>query len=60
MTPATAQEIERWDRDKHRRKITQAWECAGCARVDRDKVDEAAWTKEARRLEQLYREIHTS
>ena len=37
----------------HRRKANQAWECAGCARQDRDKADEQRWTEEAHKHERL-------
>ena len=37
--------------DRLRRKEDQAWELAGCARVDGDRVDEKKWTEEARRLQ---------
>lgn len=44
------------DLDKLRRKRDQAWELAGCARVDGDKEDEKRLTNEARRLAQLVSE----
>lgn len=44
------------DLDKLRRKRDQAWELAGCARVDGDKINEKHWTDEVRRLAQLISE----
>lgn len=38
--------------DRRQRKIDQAYELAGCARHDRDTVDEKRWLDEAKRLEQ--------
>lgn len=43
--------------EKMRRKRDQAWENAGCARVDGDKADEASWTKEAREWERKIGEL---
>ena len=39
-----------------RKKADRAWEMAGLARQDGDKVDEKRWTEEARRLDALIRE----
>lgn len=40
-----------WDTNKLRRKADQSWELAGCARQDRDHIDEAKHTANARKYE---------
>ncbi len=45
------EDIENWSLEKLRRKRDQAWEMAGMARQDGDKVDEEKHTKDARKYQ---------
>jgi hypothetical protein len=61
MTDMTQIEIDNeFDLDRLRRKENEAWELAGCARVDRDKTDEARWTAIARAIRQRMLELRGS
>lgn len=46
-----------WAPENLRRKCNQAWDMAGLARQDGDKKDEARWTAEAQRLQELMMEM---
>jgi hypothetical protein len=52
---AMAEEI--WTEERLRRKIDQAWDMAGLARMDGDHKDEARRTKEARDLTEKLKEL---
>ena len=47
MTKAEKVAMAKMDANTLRRKADQAWECAGCARQDHDKVDAERWTAKA-------------
>jgi hypothetical protein len=48
---------EIWTEERLRRKIDQAWEMAGLARMDGDHKDEQRRTKEARDLTEKLRQL---
>jgi hypothetical protein len=44
--------------ERYRRKRDQAYEMAGCARMDGDRTDETRWLNEAKEYERLIKEYH--
>lgn len=46
-----SEDYQNWSNKKLHRKLNQAWELAGCARMDHDKTDELRWLNEAEKYQ---------